>query len=124
MSDSIRSSNEGGAQELAPNRAGTAPATEAATETNVRWVGEQRLMAGYCGRAADPGLGQRQGQGQGAAAAVRPARQPFLLERQRNAVVRIGPRARADADATGGAAGGYGATGGNETPGKARPRAA
>ena len=121
MSDSIRSSNEGEAQEQAPDGAGTAPATEAATETNVRWVGEQRLMAGYCGRAVDPG----QGRGQGAAATVRPARQPSLLERQRNAVVRIGPRARADADATGGAAGGYGATGGNETPpGEARPRAA
>ena len=58
LSDSIRSSNKGGAQQMLPEGAGTAPNTataDAGPQPEIRWVGEQRLMEGYCGRAVMTG---------------------------------------------------------------------
>ena len=121
MSDSIRSSNKGAAQEPAQDSAGTARsagAEDAGTAAaEVRWVGAQHLFEGYCGRAA-----AAVGQGQWAEGIARPA--PLtppapVFRRSRQAVVRIGPRSRLATDA------GESAAGGDETPrGEARPRAA
>jgi hypothetical protein len=56
----------------------------------IRWVGEQRLMQGYCGRAvvADPATAAEES-GQPEALAPRTV---VLLQRPRGQVVRIGPR--------------------------------
>jgi hypothetical protein len=108
LSDSIRSSNKGGAQQIPPGGAGTAPGpatTAAGTRPEIRWVGEQRLMEGYCGRAVTAGhatvadrapardAGPVSGTGGARAYSVRPV---ALLHRPRHAVVRIGPRPVAD----------------------------
>jgi hypothetical protein len=52
---------------------------------DVCWVGEQRLMEGYCGRAVVTGEATPAGD-------TPPARRIAVLQRQRGRVVRIGPR--------------------------------
>ena len=51
----------------------------------IRWVGEQRLMEGYCGRAVVAGEAT-------VAGTAPPARPVAVLQRPRGRVVRIGPR--------------------------------
>ena len=115
LSDSIRSNSEGSAQQAAPQGAGTARAAggnggAAQAEPEIRWVGDQRLMEGYCGRAVVTGraevaaveptvTGVGRGPAHGPGARVYSVRPVALLHRPRNAVVRIGPRARADDEA-------------------------
>ena len=115
LSNPIGSNEEGvarpEAQQKSPGGAGTARAAGTAG-SEIRWVGEQRLMEGYCGRAVVTGRAEvaaaangpsesAASDGQGAPAyAVRPV---ALLQRPRHSVVRIGPKARpAGADENGG----------------------
>jgi hypothetical protein len=66
----------------------------------VRWVGEQRLMQGYCGRATFTGQpGAPEGDGPGPSGAPAP-RTVVLLQRQGRPVVRIGPRPAQDNGST------------------------
>ena len=90
LSDDIRCSEKGGAQQTVPAGAGTA-------RPELRWVGAQHLMYGYCGRAAEDAAADLNAAATRVAAAaggaraysVRPA---ALLEARRHLVVRIGPR--------------------------------
>jgi len=130
LSNPIGSNEEGvaagEAQQKSPGGAGTARVAGTAG-AEIRWVGEQRLMEGYCGRAvvtgraevvagASEASGPAASEGQGAPAyAVRPV---ALLQRPRHAVVRIGPKARPPgADENGGGPQG-------NLPGGAQARAA
>ena len=100
--DDVRSSNNADARKKLPTGAGTA--REAASENpdghgqgrgqgeEIRWVGLQHRMYGYCGRG--PG-------GEAVAAnavpAVAPVDRPVaVLHRPRGVVVRIGPKRIAD----------------------------
>ena len=118
LSDPIRSNHEGRAQQKLPAGAGTAPAagepaagSAGAAEgrgAEIRWVGEQRLMAGYCGRAVVTGRAEvaaaaDASKGEGQVARVYAVRPVALLQRPRHMVVRIGPKARgADGDGAAG----------------------
>ena len=83
----VRANETRDAQQFSPTGAGTARAGTAGhgEQPEIRWVGEQRLMEGYCGRAVMTGQ-----------ASLAPAREPprpvAILRRPRGLVVRIGPR--------------------------------
>lgn len=77
---------------------GTETASEARPKLELRWVGAQHLMHGYCGRATECRAADVNGAATRAAAAAGGARayvvRPVaLLEARRHLVVRIGPRA-------------------------------
>ena len=105
----LESSNEPDAQQDVPRGAG--PARDAGGRADgcpeVRWVGQQHLMCGYCGRAA---TGEHSAGGRGPApdggpaaapaAAVDPARAVTLPQRPRDQVVRVGPKRQAEVAAT------------------------
>ena len=114
LSDPIGCNQAGRAQQTLPRGAGTAPdagpgAQDAAgdgetrnrvrpapPQPEIRWVGAQHLMHGYCGRAT---AGTEVAAAVGiTAATVNPGARAYavrpmaLLEGRRNLVVRIGPR--------------------------------
>jgi hypothetical protein len=84
--DDVTANQRRDAQHFPPAGAGTArgAGNGSGGQPEVRWVGEQRLMEGYCGRAVVAGR-----------ASLAPAReQPrpvAVLQRPRGHVVRIGP---------------------------------
>ena len=115
LSNHTECNKKGGAQQSVPAGAGTArfprpaeevgagadggaaAASEARPRLELRWVGAQHLMHGYCGRATECQAADVNGAATRAAAAggarayaVRPV---ALLEARRHLVVRIGPRA-------------------------------
>jgi len=115
LSNHIECNQRGGAQQTLPAGAGTArfagpdeeigagadggaeTASGARPKLELRWVGAQHLMHGYCGRATECRAADVNGAATRAAAAggarayaVRPV---ALLEARRHLVVRIGPRA-------------------------------
>jgi len=115
LSNHTECNKKGGAQQSVPAGAGTArfpgpaeevgagadggaaAASEARPRLELRWVGAQHLMHGYCGRATECRAADVNGAATRAAAAggarayaVRPV---ALLEARRHLVVRIGPRA-------------------------------
>ena len=63
---------------------------EAGTFAEIRWVGEQRLMDGYCGRAPAPATESAAGAVAGEAAEVRAVAPVRAKPRQRQ-LVRVGP---------------------------------
>jgi hypothetical protein len=95
--DDVRGSESRDAQQFPPAGATAARAAGRGDGQNaeIRWVGEQHRMAGYCGRAVVAGratLAQprpEEGRAAGAADLPRPV---ALLQRPRGTVVRIGPR--------------------------------
>jgi len=112
LSNHIECNQRGGAQQTLPAGAGTArfagpdeeigagadggaeTASGARPKLELRWVGAQHLMHGYCGRAtecraADVNGAATRAAGGARAYAVRPV---ALLEARRHLVVRIGPR--------------------------------
>ena len=109
LSERIECNQRGGAQQTLPAGAGTArfaasadggaeTASEARPKLELRWVGAQHLMHGYCGRATECRAADVNGAATRAAAASGGARayavRPVaLLEARRHLVVRIGPRA-------------------------------
>jgi len=118
LSDSIGCNEKGQAQKLLPTGAGTArgdgagAGIEAAADEDdagagpqIRWVGAQHLMHGYCGRAAVTGRAQvppaGARRGNEPDLVVRPM---ALIESRRQRVVRIGPRALHSIDGLGGSA--------------------
>ena len=85
--DDVRANETRDAQQFPPAGAGTARAGNGGhgEQSDIRWVGEQRLMEGYCGREVMTGraaLTPTQGQ----------PRPVAILRRPRGLVVRIGPR--------------------------------
>ena len=95
--DDVKGSESRDAQQFPPDGAGTARAAGYGDGRNaeIRWVGEQHLMSGYCGRAVVAGWATvsqpRAGEGRAAVAGELP-RPVALLQRPRGLVVRIGPR--------------------------------
>jgi hypothetical protein len=93
--DGVRGSESRDAQQFPPTGAGTARAAgrmngigewaASSPRPEIRWVGEQRLMEGYCGRAVVTGEAT-------VAGTSPPARPVAVLQRPRGRVVRIGPR--------------------------------
>jgi hypothetical protein len=85
--DDVKGSESPNAQQFSPDGATTARAAGYGERANgeIRWVGEQHLMAGYCGRAVLAGHAT-------IAAGAEPPRPVALLRRPRGMVVRIGPR--------------------------------
>jgi hypothetical protein len=76
-----------------------AQARQAAPVRELRWVGSQHLMHGYCGRASEDGGAEVTAAGPAGGARAYAVRPMALLQARRNLVVRIGPRAAAaDAD--------------------------
>jgi len=115
LSNHIECNKKGGAQQTLPAGAGTArfagpdekvgaggdggaeTASEARPKLELRWVGAQHLMHGYCGRATECRAADVNGAATRVAAAAGGARayvvRPVpLLEARRHLVVRIGPR--------------------------------
>jgi hypothetical protein len=90
VSGDVRRSNQTAeAQQYPPTHAESAPrecdgAGETAGE-EVRWVGQQHRMQGFCGRATDAGAGVRRPE----LSATRPV---VMVQRPGRTVVRIGPR--------------------------------
>ena len=93
--DGVKGSESRDAQPFPPAGAGTARRAQGGDgfgewarggrPPEIGWVGEQRLMEGYCGRAVVTG--------EATPAARTPATGPVaVLRRQRRRVVRIGPR--------------------------------
>ena len=82
------------AQQNVPQSAGTARGTHVGGggHPEIRWAGQQHLMAGYCGRIGAAGRDD------GAVAAVvpTPVRVVTLPQRPRDLVVRIGPKRQAE----------------------------
>ena len=114
LSDPIGCNQTGRAQQTLPRGAGTAPQAVPGTgnatsggesrdrvrpappQPEIRWVGAQHLMHGYCGRAtagaevaAAAGMTAATVTAGARAYAVRPT---ALLEGRRSLVVRVGPR--------------------------------
>jgi hypothetical protein len=97
--DDVKGSESRDAQQFPPAGATTAHAAangigqEGKGHGEIRWVGEQHRMAGYCGRAVVAGRAtvSPAGPGDGRAEQDRP-RPVALLQRPRGLVVRIGPR--------------------------------
>ena len=104
LSNPIGSNQEGQAQQTSPTGAGTARAEAGGAEGHqplvppsdqeIRWVGEQHRMHGYCGRALEPGkavaaAAKSEDRVGARIIAVRPV---SALQRRRYRVVRIGPR--------------------------------
>lgn len=91
MSNDSRCSDRGDAQQTLPRGAQTA--RDGLTGEEIIWVGEQRLMEGYCGRAVVTGHAT------GLEPAGRGENEPrpvVMLQRARSRVVRIGPRPTTD----------------------------
>jgi len=95
--DDVKGSESRDAQQFPPAGATAARAAGRGDGQNaeIRWVGEQHRMAGYCGRAVVAGratvsaAGADEGRAAGAHAMPRPV---ALLQRPRGMVVRLGPR--------------------------------
>ena len=94
MSGDVRRSNQTAeAQQYPPGDAESAPGEESgagagtigSVDTTVRWVGQQWLMRGYCGRATIAGPAP-------VAAAAGESRPVVTIHRPGRTVVRIGPR--------------------------------
>lgn len=86
-----RSNQTADAQQFPPAGAESARAAENDAGENgaeIRWVGEQRLMHGYCGRATFTGRTAPRGPAEQAPV----TRPPVLLQGPRRRVIRIAPR--------------------------------
>jgi hypothetical protein len=103
LSDPIGSNQKGRAQQTPPAGAGSARdlAQPPGAGQEIRWVGAQHLIRGYCGRAVVVGNAEIAASDREAAAKEQTgaraysARTVALLQRPRHLVVRIGPRAAA-----------------------------
>ena len=130
MSDSIGCNQTPRAQQTLPTGAGTARGDSAGAEAGVggaaevRWVGAQHLMHGYCGREVVTGKAQVPAAGANRGARVDVVRPVALLDRRRQRVVRIGPRPAGAAGLGGAAASDAGCEGEAESVGETRARAA
>jgi hypothetical protein len=103
VSGDARSNNQtADAQQYPPTRAGSAHRTESGTAEDgtiengagpeIRWVGEQWRMQGYCGRATFTDQAEADGpDGRRRTGAPAP-RTVVLLQRPHRPVVRIGPK--------------------------------
>ena len=85
--DDVTANQTCGAQQFPPAGAGTARAAVSGSgeQPEIRWVGEQHLMPGYCGRVVVAGRAALPQGGE-------PPRPVAVLQRPRGLVVRIGPR--------------------------------
>ena len=93
----VRSSKRPDAQQNVPTGAESAPVAANGRGSDgggaggeVRWVGQQQLMHGYCGRAAATASATATASGTAPASATATAAAPHRLPRDQ--VVRIGPK--------------------------------
>ena len=91
----VEGSNDRDAQQNVPQGAGSARVAGGGRGTGepITWIGQQHLMAGYCGRVGGAGGAEAVGP---AAVTAAPVRAPAQPQRPRDLVVRIGPKRPAE----------------------------